>query len=325
MKKYYIIAIAIIALLFYSCGESKYYPRISLESHNYNFGYLPQNEKVVKKINFKNQGNKELVIEQVTSSNINVTVEPRHKKIKPGKECYLTLTLKTSQITGLLNSYVTIYTNGSNEKILVKAIVEVENIREKTVQSLDNLDQSFNLLRVENRKVSSELKHTKVNLNHKIDSLFKEKANNRQIGLKISNQIEASICVDFAEKIVNLKSKFENVDNSSELYFQNLSLLLSNMEESPRLHSKMEKLINETSSEYIVAKNLAQTTVEDLESKYIEMCNYKEMIIIVSTIRDLKEKINELYAIVDDALKLIDELNSFANEGEKIINTSSTL
>ena len=91
-------------------------PQITFEEDNYDFGDITQGEKIDHVFNFKNTGNKPLVISNVLTT-CGCTVPSWSKKpIPPGKSSEIKVIFNSTGKMGKQNKVITLFSNSVNQK-----------------------------------------------------------------------------------------------------------------------------------------------------------------------------------------------------------------
>ncbi len=104
---------------------SKDFPKISFETDIHNFGKVIQGEKVTYSFKFKNTGNANLIISDVSSSCGCTVPKFTREPVAPGESGSIQVTFKSENKKGFQNETVTIVSNMQpNTKVIkIKAMV----------------------------------------------------------------------------------------------------------------------------------------------------------------------------------------------------------
>jgi len=122
-----IILIAVI-LFIYLQNKPKTPPKMVLSETEWDFGIVKPNEKPVKVITIKNEGDEDLLIEKVRVSCGCVKTSISTKKIKSGKSAELTITFDTTGYDGKVSKDIFITSNDFQEpEKRMRVFVEVEH------------------------------------------------------------------------------------------------------------------------------------------------------------------------------------------------------
>ncbi len=104
----------------------KILPILEFEHKDFDFGLIYQGEKVVHKYKFKNTGNANLIISDVSAS-CGCTVPTYSKKpIKPGEEGYVEVEFDSSGRQGQQHKSVTVLANTQPNRVELSFIAEIE-------------------------------------------------------------------------------------------------------------------------------------------------------------------------------------------------------
>jgi hypothetical protein len=101
-------------------------PGIEVTPDSYDFGRVPQNEKLEKEFEILNIGTEELAIGRISTSCGCTAALTSEKFVKPGESTTLKVTLETRMYHGAIERTVSVASNAANSKITqikVKAFV----------------------------------------------------------------------------------------------------------------------------------------------------------------------------------------------------------
>lgn len=187
----------------------------------------------------------------------------------------------------------------------------------KTFQAQEDAQYAFDVFKLENQVVLNDLElvmnrvsslmNGKNHINNQVES--------RTLALGLSEEIDSSICLVYADKIAKLDIKVKNIEDAVSIYF---NLLDSNLVrvDNPKLHKETKEVIITTKENYRSAHRNAKEAIQKAEEKFVEICDYREIIAIMSTVNAIREKIAQLNRIADDAKNIIKELDNFASNGK---------
>ncbi|MFK8161488.1 MAG: hypothetical protein AB8H12_03410 [Lewinella sp.] len=191
--------------------------------------------------------------------------------------------------------------------------VQVLIAKEKAEQSFNGLGDIVK----EVQESLSEAENYVVNQFNKSSSRGKKTS---KVALKVSDEIDATVCRKHAAKIGKLKRKFNNIESAVSFYFTELDTMMIDVEEAKNLHKELSLEINNLKRDYANARNEANDAIQEVEQRYLDICHYKELIIIMTTIEGVRQKIDELKVLSGEAKTISNEIKSFSINGKNIIH-----
>lgn len=101
-------------------------PRVEIEPEEFDFGSLPQHDKVVHEFTVTNTGTEELEIRRIATSCGCTAALASDRSVAPGESTILRVTLETRKYKGVVEKSVSIATNDRERvhTVRVKAFVE---------------------------------------------------------------------------------------------------------------------------------------------------------------------------------------------------------
>ena len=194
------------------------------------------------------------------------------------------------------------------------------DIRKTLIQSRKNVQNEFDGLRMETLGIIKDLEKTKKTfLNNSIINYNGLKTTAAEV---LSDSIDVTVCKVYARKIAILDKKILDIKDAASIFFYSLDSLVLRLKDSPKLYVEMKMEADTILLDYKIALKRANSSIRKAENKFETICNYRDVIIIMSNIIAIREKINELNKITDEAILIIKELNEFAINGKDIINKS---
>ena len=208
---------------------------------------------------------------------------------------------------------------GIKSPILQNTEIKDQGLRDKTLLARKKVEIAFDNLKNETVILIDNLENTKDYFEEKFHSLDTIKNRNYNDVGKLSNEIDKSICKANEKKISILHSKVIDIEDAASIYFTLIDSLVDRIKESPRLFNTVIVEIDTIKEEYNKALEKANYSILSASVKLKEICYYREVIIIMTTIVAVREKIGELNNITQEAIDLIKELDNFAYIGKNII------
>ncbi len=106
--------------------QEKKLPILEFDYKDFDFGLIYEGEKVAHKYKFKNTGNANLIISDVSAS-CGCTI-PRYSKkpVKPGEEGYIEVEFDSSGRHGQQHKSVTVLANTQPNRVVLSFIAEIE-------------------------------------------------------------------------------------------------------------------------------------------------------------------------------------------------------
>lgn len=148
--------------------EEKLEPDIQFEETIYDFGKVEQNEKIVRNYNFRNEGEKVLIISEVNSSCKCLNISLSSKEIAPGEAGWIKVIFDTGEYQGRIGRTISVYSNDPDkpevklrligfimQEIVVKpaslyfkGFIKEQSLKKK-LYLLKGRGKEFNILKIE--------------------------------------------------------------------------------------------------------------------------------------------------------------------------------
>lgn len=221
-------------------------------------------------------------------------------------------------ITIIILSITLLYCTNDTDSVGEKLNTPIENTSSHQIfDEQEELSKKLSSLGKRANYVNQLLEETQQNFNSNYNKVSKDIPSDPRIVLVVTDSLHSDNG-RIAAQIQYLKKDFQDVQNTTEIYFSHAYSILNDLKHNSN-YSTFQRDVKIREDEYNIELQKALGAINDITKAANDIQDIEKILALYSSLGEIDDQINKLRSITSRAQELAVQITQFSSNGQEII------